>query len=95
MDDEKRSGGLTMDILETARRRLRNKQFESDFKQYRAREYEKAIDRLEQAEYQASFPDNPNRVADLERIRREKAEVLSMLDEEFKLSEQYKDTVGE
>jgi hypothetical protein len=84
-----------MDILETARRRLRNKQFESDFKQHRAHEYQKALDRLEQAEYKASFPDNPNRVADLERIRREKAEVLSMLDEEFKLSEQYKDTVGE
>jgi hypothetical protein len=84
-----------MDILETARRRMRNRQWESDFKQHRAREYEKAIDKLEQAEYKASFPDNPNRIADLERIRREKAEVLSMLDEEFKLSEQYKDTVGE
>ncbi len=84
-----------MDILETARRRLRNKQFESDFKQYRAREYEKAIDRLEQAEYKAAFPDNPTRIADLERIRREKQEVLSMMDEEFKLSEQYKDRVGE
>ncbi len=84
-----------MNILETARRRLRNKQFESDFKQYRAREYEKAIDRLEQAEYKASFPDNPTRIADLERIRAEKQEVLEMLDEEFKLSEQYKDTVSE
>ena len=84
-----------MDILETARRRLRNRQFESDFKQRRAHEYEKAIDQLEQEEYKASFPDNPTRIADLERIKAEKQEVLTMMDEEFQLSEQYKDTVGE
>jgi hypothetical protein len=45
--------------------------------------------RLEREEHLASFPDNPNRIRDLERIRREKKEVLSMMDEEFKLSEEY------
>jgi uncharacterized membrane protein YccC len=90
MDGERRP---IMDVLDTARQRLRNRQFESDFKRRRAQEFKKAIDRLEQAEYRASFPENQNRVADLERIRAERQEVLSMMDEEFKLSESYKETV--
>jgi hypothetical protein len=58
-------------------------------KQRRAREFEAAIDRLEREEYLASFPDNPNRIRDLERVRREKREVLDMMNEEFKMDEQY------
>ena len=82
-----------MNVLEEARYRLRSKEWEDGKKQRRAREFEAAIDRLEREEHLASFPDNPNRIPDLERIRREKKEVLSMMDEEFKLSDQYRQTV--
>ena len=84
-----------MDILETARRRMKNRQRETSYQQWRLQEYERAVEKLEEQERLASFPDNPNRVADLERIRAEKQEVLSMMDEEFKLSQNYKDTVDE
>ena len=46
---------------------------------------------LEDQERLASFPDNPSRVADMERIRAEKQEAFSMMDEEYKLPEQYKE----
>ncbi len=80
-----------MDILDTARRRMRNRQWESDYQQRRLREYERTVEKLEDQERLASFPDNPNRIADLERIRAEKQEVLAMIDEEFGMSEQYRE----
>ena len=79
-----------MDPLEQARYRIRNRQWESDRKRRQAQDFEKVIEKLEREEYLASFPDNQNRVRDIERIRAEKQEVLTMMDEEFKLSEQYK-----
>ena len=79
-----------MSVLDEARYRLRSKQWDDERAQRRAREFEKAMDRLEREEFLASFPDNQNRVRDMERIRAEKQEVLTMMDEEFKLSEQYK-----
>ena len=82
-----------MNVLEEARYRLRSKEWEDGKKKRRAREFEAAIDRLEREEHLASFPDNEKRISDLERIRREKREVLSMMDEEFKLSDQYRQTV--
>jgi hypothetical protein len=78
-----------MDPLEQARYRIRSRQWESDRKRRQAQDFEKAIEKLEREEYLASFPDNQNRVRDIERIRAEKQEVLTMMDEEFKLSEQY------
>jgi hypothetical protein len=78
-----------MNVLDEARWRLRSKELEDGKKQRRAREFEAAIDRLEREEYLASFPDNPNRIRDLERVRREKREVLDMMNEEFKMDEQY------
>jgi hypothetical protein len=86
---------LLQDAVDEARWRLRSKEWEDDKKRRRAREFEATLKQLEMAEYKASFPDNPNRIADSERIRADKKEVLSMMDEEFKLSEQYKGTVGE
>jgi hypothetical protein len=79
-----------MNVLDEARHRLRSKQWDDERAQRRAREFEKAMDRLEREEFLASSPDNQNRVRDIERIRAEKQEVLTMMDEEFKLSEQYK-----
>ncbi len=79
-----------MNVLEEARYRLRNKEWEDGVKQRRVRDFEAALDRLEREEHLASFPDNENRVRDLERIRAHKREILAMMDEEFKLSEQYR-----
>ena len=79
-----------MNVLEEARYRIRNQQWESDRKARRAREFEAALQKLEDAELRARHPDNENRVRDIERIRVEKREVLALMDEEFKLSEQYK-----
>ena len=79
-----------MNVLEEARYRLRSKEWEDDKKRRRAREFEVAIDRLEREEHLASFPDNENRIRDLERIRAEKREVLSMMNEEFRMDEQYR-----
>lgn len=84
-----------MNVIEEARWRLKSKEWEDGKKERRAREFEAALKRLEEAEYKAAFPDNPNRIPDLERIRAEKQEVLSMMDEEFGLSENYKETVGD
>ena len=80
-----------MNVLEEARYRLKNREWEDGVKQRRAREFEAALEKLEREEYLASFPDNPNRIPDLERIRREKKEVLAMIDEEYGLSAQYKE----
>ncbi len=79
-----------MTVIDEARYRIRNQQWESDRKQSRAREFETALQKLEHAELRASHPDNANRVRDLENIRAQKREVLSMMDEEFNLSAQYK-----
>jgi hypothetical protein len=78
-----------MNVLEEARYRIRNQQWESDRKARRAREFEAALQKLEDAELRASHPDNENRILDLERIRDQKREVLAIMDEEFKLAEQY------
>lgn len=77
-----------------ARYRLKSKQWDDERAQRRAREYERAIEKLEREEYLASFPDNQNRARDIEQIRAEKREVLTLMDEEFKLSEQYKQIAG-
>ena len=79
-----------MDVLREARYRLRNQEWEDSVKQRRFRDFEAALDRLDQEEHLASFPDNENRVRDLERIRAQKREVLAIMDEDFRLSEQYK-----
>ncbi len=79
-----------MNVLEEARYRLRNREWEDGVKQRRARDFEAALQKLEDVELRASHPDNENRVRDLERIRAEKREVLALMDEEYGLSEQYK-----
>lgn len=79
-----------MTVIDEARYRIRNQQWESDRKARRAREFEAALQKLEHAELRASHPDNESRVRDLEQIRAHKREVLAMMDDEFRLSEQYK-----
>ena len=79
-----------MDVLHEARYRLRNREWEDGVKQGRAREFEGALEKLEDTELRASHPDNENRVRDLENIRAQKREVLEMMDEEYGLSKQYK-----
>jgi hypothetical protein len=83
------TGGNAMDPIQQARYRIRDRQWEAERQQRRLREYERAIEKLEREEHIASFPNNENRHRDIERIRAEKREVLAMMDEEFKLSEQY------
>lgn len=78
-----------MDPIEQARYRIRDRQREAERQQRRLREYEQAIEKLEREEYIASFPDNQNRAKDVERIRAEKREILTLMDEEFGLSDQY------
>lgn len=78
-----------MDPIEQARYRIRDRQREAERQQRRLREYEQAIEKLEREEYIASFPDNQNRARDVERIRAEKREILTLMDEEFGLSDQY------
>ncbi len=78
-----------MNILDQVNYRMRSRQWEDDARERRACEFRAALDKLEQEEYRASFPDNPTRIRDLERIRAQKRELLTMQDEEFGLSEQY------
>lgn len=77
-------------IIREAENRIRNRGWDDNIKGRRAVEYRETLDRLDEAEYQASFPDNENRVRDLEQIRRTRAEVTKMMDEEFGMSEQYR-----
>jgi hypothetical protein len=81
-------------IIKSARSRIRSRQWELERQQRRFNDYQRAIDRLDEQERLASFPDNPTRVADIERIREERQEVLNEMDREFGLSEQYKEAVG-
>ena len=70
------------------------RQWELERQQRRFNDYQWAIDRLDEQERLASFSDNPTRVADIERIREERQEVLNEMDREFGLSEQYKEAVS-
>ena len=79
-----------MNIIREAESRIRNRQWDENVKGKRYAEYTEALERLDEAELRASFPDNENRVRDLERIRRTRAEIAQMMDQEFGLSEQYK-----
>lgn len=80
-----------MSVLEEAKYRMRNREWEDGVKERRARDFEATLERLEREEYLASFPENDNRVRDLERIRAQKREVLAMMDEEYGLSAQYRE----
>ena len=79
-----------MNVIREAESRIRNRQWDENVKGKRYAEYTEALERLDEAELRASFPDNENRVRDLERIRRTRAEITAMMDQEFGLSEQYK-----
>lgn len=79
-----------MNVIREAESRMRNRQWDDGVKERRAAEFKAALDRLDEAELRASFPDNENRVRELEQIRRTRAEVTAMMDEEFGMTEQYK-----
>lgn len=83
-----------MNVLEQANYRMKNREWEDGVKERRAAEFRAALERLDEAEYRASFPDNENRVRELEQIRRTRAEITAMMDQEFGLSEQYKQIAG-
>ncbi len=78
-----------MNVFEQARYRIRSREWEDGAKQRRFNELQAALTRLDEAEYRASFPDNENRIQELEQIRRTRAEVTAMIDEEYGMSEQY------
>ncbi len=78
-----------MNVFEQAQYRIRSREWEDGAKQRRFVELQAALNRLDEAEYRASFPDNENRIQQLEEIRRTRAEVTAMMDEEFNMSEQY------
>jgi hypothetical protein len=82
-------------IIDSARSRLRQKRWEQDRQERRFKQYERAIKKLDDQLFRASFPDNENRVADVRRIKEDRQEVLEEMDREFGLSENYRETVGE
>jgi hypothetical protein len=55
-----------MNVLEQANYRMKNRQWEDGVKERRVAEFRAALERLDEAEYRASFPDNENRIAQLE-----------------------------
>ena len=79
-----------MNVLEQANYRMKNRQWEDGVKERRVAEFRAALERLDEAEYRASFPDNENRIAQLEQIRRTRAEVTAMMDEAFGLEDEYR-----
>ena len=79
-----------MSIFKEASSRIRTRQWDENIKAKRHADFMEALERLEHEEYLAHMPDHPNPVARLEEIRRTKAEIVSMMDQEFGLSEQYK-----
>ncbi len=79
-----------MNIIEQANYRMKNRDWEDGVKERRAAEFRAVLERLDEAEYRASFPDNENRIAQLEQIRRTRAEITAIMDEEFSMDDQYK-----
>ena len=79
-----------MDVMEQANYRMKNRQWEDGVKEHRAAEFRAALERLDEAEYRASFPDNLDRITQLEQIRRTRAEITAMMNEEFGMEDQYK-----
>jgi len=79
-----------MNVVEQAQYRMKNREWEDGVKERRAAEFRAALERLDEQELRASFPDNPDRIAQLEQIRRTRAEITTMMDEEFGMEEQYK-----
>jgi hypothetical protein len=78
-----------MDGLEQAKYRIRNREFERAQRGRRRGEFKAALERLEREEFEVSHPDAKDKVAKMEEIRALRSEITSMMDEEFKLSEQY------
>lgn len=78
-----------MNVFEQARHRIKSRDYEDGIKQQRFDELQAALTRLDEAEYRASFPDNENRIQQLEQIKRTRAEITEMMDQEFGLSKQY------
>jgi len=78
-----------MNVFEQASYRIKSRDYEDGIKQRRFDELHAALIRLDEAEYRASFPDNENRIAQLEEIRRTRVELTAMMDEEFGMSQQY------
>ena len=83
-----------MDPIEQARYRIKNREFEDGVKQRRYSELMGALERLEEAEFKASHPDNPERVPQLGEIRRLKAEVATMIEEEFGIGESFREAMN-
>ena len=83
-----------MNVIREASSRMRNRQWDENIKNKRHAEFMEALGRLEHEEYLAHMPDHPNPVARLEEIRRTKAEIVSMMDQEFGMTEQYRETVS-
>lgn len=79
-----------MNIIEQANYRMKNRQWEDGVKERRAAEFRAALERLDEAELRASFPDNENRIQQLEQIRRTRAEIAAMMSEEFGLEDEYR-----
>jgi len=79
-----------MNIIEQANYRMKNRQWEDGVKERRAAEFRAALERLAEAEYRASFPDNENRIQQLDQIRETRAEVTAMMNDEFGLEDEYR-----
>ena len=79
-----------MNIIEQAQYRMRNREWEDGVKERRAAEFKAALEKLDEAELRASFPDNENRIQQLEQIRRTRAEITQMMNEEFGLEGEYR-----
>lgn len=83
-----------MNIFKEASSRIRTRQWDENIKAQRYAEFVEALERLEHEEYLAHMPDHPNPVARLEEIRRTKAEITQMMDQEFGMGRQYQETVS-
>lgn len=79
-----------MNIIKEANSRMRIRQWAENIKQRRLDELQAALTCLDEAEYKASFPGNINRIAQLEEIRRTRAEITAMMNEEFGLEDEYR-----
>jgi len=79
-----------MNVLEQANYRMKNRQWDDGVKERRAAEYKAALEKLDEAEYRASFTDNENRIRDFEQIRCTRAEITAMMNEEFGMENQCK-----
>ena len=83
-----------MNIFKEASSRMRTRQWDENIKAQRYAEFVEALERLEHEEYLAHMPDHPNPVARLEEIRRTKAEITQMMDQEFGMDRRYRETVA-